>query len=95
MLLNEMVGYDVSATNLYQTSPPGVPVQVLAKFVGLETVAPNNVPLVFVQVVAEVNVVALAQSSLTGGGVGCVTQIVKSAALVNEGLVPIFETRTK
>ena len=79
------------ATNLYHTSlcvppvsqPAGKPV---------EAVALTTVPLVLTQVSAEVNVIAPAQSSFDGGGVGCVTHILKPPLLVRP--LPIFETLT-
>ena len=58
----------------------------------LVAVALTNVPDVFEQLVAEVNVIAPAQSSFDGGGVGCVTHILKFPLIV--GLLPIFETLT-
>ena len=55
-------------------------------------VALTNVPAVFEQLVADVNVGAPAQSSFDGGGVGCITQILKSPLIVI--LLPIFDTLT-
>ena len=86
MLLNEIVGYDVWATKEYQTSAPGVPAQELVGTGEVDVVAPAKVPGVLLQVLAEVNVVAFTQLSLTGGGSGCVRQMVKAApALVEDG----------
>jgi hypothetical protein len=53
-------------------------------------VAFTNVPVVFEQLTAEVNVVAPAQSSFAGGGGGFVTHILNPPLLVR--LLPIFET---
>jgi hypothetical protein len=58
----------------------------------LVAVALTNVPAVFEQLVDEVNVTAPAQSSFDGGGVGCVTHILKSPLIV--GLLPILDTLT-
>jgi hypothetical protein len=63
------------AVNLYHTSAPGVPAQVLAT-AGEEAVVYAKVPAVLLQVVSAVRVVTEAQSSLAGGTTW-VTQILK------------------
>ena len=64
-LFKVIVAFDAGATKEYQTSPPGVPAQVLLT-AGLELVEPDRVPVTLVQLVPAVNVVAFAQLSLAG-----------------------------
>src|SRR5215217_4368269 len=77
MLPNVIFTCTLCATNLYHTSVPVVPVQVLDGTADAEGVAANKVPAVLEQVVPEAMVVTFAQLSFAGGGMGWVTQIEK------------------
>jgi hypothetical protein len=75
MLLNEIFTWTLCAVNLYHTSAPGVPAQVLAT-AGEEAVVYAKFPAVLLQEVSAIRVVACTQSSLTSG-TRWVTQILK------------------
>src|ERR1044072_53115 len=74
-LLNVIVGLVVCAINLYQMSYTTVPAQSPAMVVGVVRVVPYIVAVVFTQLVDEVKVTALPQTSFAGAGSS--TQIVK------------------
>jgi hypothetical protein len=62
-----IVGLTVCATNLYHTSYATAPAQS-AVMAGAELVAPYTLPVVVVQLVLDVNVIAPAQALFAGAG---------------------------